>query len=637
MKFKFVLALAGCLAACGGEGGSQPAPVATSSPTPTPTLTPSPVSEQPNVIVILADDLNDYVEPLQGHPQAYTPNFSRLARLGVTFSNAHANSPVCSPSRASFMSGYLPSTSGKYHSTYHFRDHAVLSDAKLLPEHFRDNGYAVYNAGKLFHEQQYDNTVFGNFEEETQATGRNDRSGGYFGPMSEFGPYPWDGVSIAEGKPTRFIPYGVEGADWSRLRWGKAELLPGGRWNSNPDLPAAIQSWSWGYGRISQPPTFTSDMNSSYPAGHSYSGFAGPSGEFRYVSDSDRSLLTDERIARWASEVLRKQTPSEHKFAETAPLTSQQFMMMLGLTKTHSARYIPDAYFDEFIAARGLQSIDDVQFPELFEGSLHNSDLADVPNSALYGHGRKNFDQLIEAGSSGGFIPDLVNPGSFIPNTQENLLRSQILSYLVSVYVVDQQLGQILDAIEADPTMRRNSIVIVTSDHGWATGQKMMWGKMSLFSESTRIPLIIADLRGRFDNSRGTVSDIPVSLIDIYPTLIELADIQEVLVPDGRPQLDGQSLVPAMMNPGRPAMSRTPYAITSNFGGYSDSISTAVPSFRNHTIRGGRWRFTLSRGSAEELYDHKADPNEFHNIHDRAYWIDLKRKLDTELRSQIGM
>ena len=55
--------------------------------------------EQPNVLLIMADDLNDYIGAFGGHPDVETPNMDRLAASGVQFSNAHTNVPVCQPSR----------------------------------------------------------------------------------------------------------------------------------------------------------------------------------------------------------------------------------------------------------------------------------------------------------------------------------------------------------------------------------------------------------------------------------------------------------------------------------------------------------------------------------------------------------
>lgn len=67
--------------------------------------------DRPNIIMIVLDDLNDYLGVMDGHQQAITPNLDKLAGEGILFVNAHSNAPVCAPSRASFMSGILPSTS----------------------------------------------------------------------------------------------------------------------------------------------------------------------------------------------------------------------------------------------------------------------------------------------------------------------------------------------------------------------------------------------------------------------------------------------------------------------------------------------------------------------------------------------
>ena len=59
--------------------------------------------QRPNVVMIVCDDLNDYVTGLGGHPQAKTPHISRLAESGVSFRRAYSNNPVCAPSRSSFF------------------------------------------------------------------------------------------------------------------------------------------------------------------------------------------------------------------------------------------------------------------------------------------------------------------------------------------------------------------------------------------------------------------------------------------------------------------------------------------------------------------------------------------------------
>jgi arylsulfatase A-like enzyme len=64
------------------------------------------------VVLIVCDDLNDYITGMGGHPQARTPNVEKLARSGVAFKRAYSNNPICAPSRSSFLTGIYPHTSG---------------------------------------------------------------------------------------------------------------------------------------------------------------------------------------------------------------------------------------------------------------------------------------------------------------------------------------------------------------------------------------------------------------------------------------------------------------------------------------------------------------------------------------------
>ena len=65
-------------------------------------------TDRPNVVFIICDDLNDYIEGFGGHPQTITPNMERLADSGVRFTQAHCNIPICGPSRACLFSGIYP-------------------------------------------------------------------------------------------------------------------------------------------------------------------------------------------------------------------------------------------------------------------------------------------------------------------------------------------------------------------------------------------------------------------------------------------------------------------------------------------------------------------------------------------------
>jgi len=106
---------------------------------------------RPNVLFIAIDDLNDWIGCLGGHPDVKTPNMDRLADRGVLFTNAHCSAPACNPSRASLMTGVLPSTSGVYHNPDPWRESPVLKNIVTLPQHFMAHGYRVVGGGKIYH------------------------------------------------------------------------------------------------------------------------------------------------------------------------------------------------------------------------------------------------------------------------------------------------------------------------------------------------------------------------------------------------------------------------------------------------------------------------------------------------------
>ncbi|WP_146460370.1 sulfatase [Rubripirellula tenax] len=106
---------------------------------------------RPNVLMIVVDDLNDWVEPLGGHPQVKTPAMAALAKRGVTFTNAHCQSPLCNSSRTSMMISQRPSTTGIYGLAPWFRGMAEHQETISLPQHFFNAGYETYTAGKVYH------------------------------------------------------------------------------------------------------------------------------------------------------------------------------------------------------------------------------------------------------------------------------------------------------------------------------------------------------------------------------------------------------------------------------------------------------------------------------------------------------
>jgi protein tyrosine phosphatase (PTP) superfamily phosphohydrolase (DUF442 family) len=152
---------------------------------------------------------------------------------------------------------------------------------------------------------------------------------------------------------------------------------------------------------------------------------------------------------------------------------------------------------------------------------------------------------------------------------------------------MDAQVGRVLDALDA--TGRANeTIVVLWSDHGWHLGEKQITGKNTLWDRSTRVPLVFAGP----GVSKGQKCGRPAELLDIFPTLLELAGLPT------RDDLEGHSLGPQLRDANAP---RPWPAITTHNTG-------------NHGIRTEQWRYIRYADGSEELYDVVNDPNEWTNV-----------------------
>jgi len=117
--------------------------------------------KNPNVLFISIDDLNDWIEPLGGHPQAKTPNLNRLAQQGINFTHNYCASPACNPSRTALLTGIHTFKSGLYSNYQIWRE--VLPNAVTLPRYFLENGYWAAGAGKIFHNNMPDPQSWDNY------------------------------------------------------------------------------------------------------------------------------------------------------------------------------------------------------------------------------------------------------------------------------------------------------------------------------------------------------------------------------------------------------------------------------------------------------------------------------------------
>jgi arylsulfatase A-like enzyme len=180
-----------------------------------------------------------------------------------------------------------------------------------------------------------------------------------------------------------------------------------------------------------------------------------------------------------------------------------------------------------------------------------------------------------------------------------------VQAYLATISFADAQIGRVLDALDRSGHAD-NTIVVLWGDHGWHLGEKEHWRKHALWDVSTRTPLVFSAPKGV---AKGQLCQRPVSLIDIYPTLIDLCGLPK------RKGLDGQSLKPLLENPKK--QWDRPVVIT-----YGSN---------NHAIQTERWRYIRYRDGGQELYDHDRDPHEWTNLASIPKYSSVKTELANSL------
>ena len=480
---------------------------------------------RPNVVLIVCDDLNDYVEGFGGHPQTKTPHLAGLGKSGVRFTRAYSNVPVCAPSRASFLSGIYAHTSRNLFWDKWYNN-PTLKNSKTLMEFFKDAGYRVAGSGKLMH--------FHRAEDWTE-----------FENLADYGPFAYDGENRV-AHPDVPMPFAEIGpVDGS---FGPLEKIPfegQGRKGSG-----------WVVGK----------WNKTKP--------------FNYSDSNYRQLTPDEKNAKWASKRIGE-------FSRDG--TNKPFFLGVGFIRPHTPLHVSQRFFDHF-------PIDELIMPVIKAGDSEDTHYKDVFEGSI--KGLRYYKDLIAS------YPD-----------KRTAILSFLQAYLASVNAVDECIGEVINAVDGSE-VRDNTIIVVTSDHGWDMGQKDFLYKHSPWEGSTRVPLII---RAPGIAESGSAVNQPVSLIDIYPTLIDLCGIRA----DNRKNnkgapLDGFSLRPLMENPEEGSWEGPRGALSMVYGGFKagqfSPEEKTNPAAQNWSLRTADWRYIIYNNGMEELYDHRIDPFEWDNV-----------------------
>jgi arylsulfatase A-like enzyme len=197
----------------------------------------------------------------------------------------------------------------------------------------------------------------------------------------------------------------------------------------------------------------------------------------------------------------------------------------------------------------------------------------------------------------------------------EAQVRELLHGYYACVSFIDAQIGRLLGELDR-LGLRENTIIMLWGDNGWHLGEQDLWGKMTGFELSARVPLIVC-APGR--KARGAGSSALVEFVDLFPTLCELAGLPP---PNG---LEGTSFVPLLDAPDRPWK---PAAFTQLVRGQATGRS-----IRTERHRLTRWTSTKDPNEVVgvELYDYAASPLETENLAGRPEYATLERELAARL------
>ncbi|MCP4451166.1 MAG: sulfatase, partial [Planctomycetes bacterium] len=373
---------------------------------------------------------------------------------------------------------------------------------------------------------------------------------------------------------------------------------------AHPDVPAPFRDIGWVDGSFGPLANLTHRIFSD---GKSYTWQTGGWRKIRTLrvdSAEDRNQTADELNGQWAVDALQ---------AFSKQPSGKPFFMGVGFIRPHTPLIVPKRFFDMFPLAS-------IKLPVIRPG-----DVADTHARSVRGipDGKEPDAKRTEDMGLHLFTKLVASYGS-----QDEALRRFIQAYLACVASVDELIGQILAVVDHSP-LKDNTIIVLTSDHGWGMGEKDYLYKNSLWQESTQVPLIV---RAPGIGKAGVRADHPVSLIDLYPTLIDLCGLTgQTQKNDNGRALDGHSLKPFLEDPHTDQWAGPDEALTALY----KWARAYDPAQQSYALRSKDWRYIRYSNGKEELYHTKEDPYEWHNLENdpqhasrlKAFRMKLKRRV----------
>ncbi|MDG2221689.1 MAG: sulfatase [Rubripirellula sp.] len=279
-------------------------------------------------------------------------------------------------------------------------------------------------------------------------------------------------------------------------------------------------------------------------------------GHFDWAAlDIEESEMADAKVVDWAKQQLGR--------AHDRPL-----FLSVGIYRPHVPWYVPREFFEKFPLAS-------IQLPVHMAG-----DIDDLPEAAKEMAKLEWHEWIVANGQ----------------------WKKAVQGYLASLAFADEMVGQLLDALDNGP-MANNTTIILWGDHGYHLGEKQHWEKFALWESTTHVPLIVVSPG---QTSPQTQCDSPVSLLDLYPTLVDLCGFQKP-----PQQIEGESLVRFFQHPNL----------------QTDRVAITTQGMGNHSIRSKRYRYIVYADGSEELYDHETDPHEWKNLAGDSVFAPVIQKL----------
>ena len=282
----------------------------------------------------------------------------------------------------------------------------------------------------------------------------------------------------------------------------------------------------------------------------------------RVEADGDDLVHSDGKTAQKACELIKS-------------YKGKQFFLAVGFARPHVPFVSPKKYYKDY-------PWKDMPLPERIE-----DDWDDVPKSGINYKTSLNMKMSIDQ------------------------QRKAISAYYASVSYMDAQVGKIMDTLK-ETKQEDSTIVIFTSDHGFHLGEHDFWAKVSLYQESTQIPLII-----NVPGKKPAISHSIVELLDLFPTTASLCNLP---IPS---RLQGKDVSPILDNP--------------NHSVRDEAFSVNAKGF---LIRNERWAYIeysdkKGKGGAE-LFDMKNDPKQFTNLVKNPEYTHILKSMKQNLITKLA-